>query len=127
MPLTKEFLRKENIFAVAGVSRNEEKYGYKVYDNLKKNRYKVYPINPTAKEIDGEKCYSSLEELPEKPDVAITIVPPEITYKIAEKCKELNINKIWMQPGSESKKSIDFCKKNNIEVIHSACILIKRI
>ena len=127
MPSTKEFLKKENIFAVAGVSRNKEKYGFKVYDTLKKAGYKIYPINPTASEIDGEKCYPSLEELPEKPDVVITVVPPKVTDKIAEKCKELNINKIWMQPGSESKKSIDFCKKNNIEVIHSACIMIEQI
>ncbi len=127
MLLTKEFLKKENIFAVIGVSRDKEKYGYKVYNDLKENGYKVYPINPTTNEINNEICYPSLEELPEKPDVAVTIVPPEITYKIAEKCKELNINKIWMQPGSESKKSIDFCKENNIEVIHSSCIMVERI
>ncbi len=124
MPSIKKFLKKEYIFAIIGVSRDKEKYGYKVYNNLKKNGYKVYPINPTTKEINHEICYPSLEELPEKPDVVVTIIPPEITYKIAEKCKELNINKIWMQPGSESEKSINFCKKNNIEAIHSACIMI---
>jgi len=126
MVLIKEFLKKENIFAVIGVSRNKEKYGYKVYQDLKEAGYKIYPINPTTEEIDGEKCYPSLEELPKKPDVVVIIVPPEIAYKIAEKCKELNINKIWMQPGSESKESIDFCKENNIEVIHSSCVMISK-
>ena len=127
MLLTKEFLKKENIFAVIGVSRNKEKYGYKVYYDLKDAGYKVYPINPTTNKINNEKCYPSLNKLPEKPDVVVTVIPPEITYKIVEKCKELNIDKIWMQPGSESEKSIDFCKKNNIKVIYSACIMIKRI
>ncbi len=34
--LIKEFLKKGNVFAVVGVSRNPEKYGHQVYKDLKK-------------------------------------------------------------------------------------------
>ena len=39
--LINDFLRKENVFAVIGVSRNPAKYGHQVYKDLKKAGYVV--------------------------------------------------------------------------------------
>ncbi|MFH7860321.1 MAG: CoA-binding protein, partial [Candidatus Aenigmatarchaeota archaeon] len=100
--LIKEFLNKNNVIAIVGVSRDPEKYGYKVYKDLKEAEYKVYPVNPNASEILGDKCYPNLESLPIKPDVVNIVVPPNITEKIVKECKKLNIKKVWMQPGAES-------------------------
>ena len=122
----KEFLRKENIFAVVGVSRDKKKYGYKVYKNLKEAGYKVYPINPNASEIEGEKCYSSLSELPEKPDVVNLVVQPKITEEIGGNAKNWELKKVWMQPGAESKEAIKFCLQNSIEVVYNVCVMLER-
>jgi len=124
--LIKEFLRKKNIYAVIGVSRDPKKYGHRVYKDLKMSGYRVYPINPNADEILGDKCYHSLKELPERPDVVDIVVPPMITVDIVKECKELGIKKVWMQPGSESKKAINFCKENDINIIHGICVMVKR-
>ena len=124
--LIKEFLNKKNIFAVIGVSRNPKKYGNKVYLDLKKAGYKVYPINPNVDEIFGDKCYSSLEDLPSKPNVVDVVVPPKITEKIIRDCKALKINKVWMQPGSESETAINFCKTNDIECLYNVCVMAER-
>jgi len=124
--LIEEFLDSKNVFAVIGVSRDPEKYGHKVYKDLKKAGYTVYPINPKAESIDGDKCYNSLRELPERPDVVDIVVPPKITERIIKECKELGIKRVWMQPGSESEEAISFCKENNIEVIHSVCVMVER-
>jgi predicted CoA-binding protein len=122
----KEFLNKKNIFAVVGVSRNPEKYGSKVYNDLKKANYEVYPINPHIDKIFGDKCYPRLRDLPVKPDVVDVVVPPDVTEKIVAECGELGINKVWMQPGSESEKAIRFCNENNIKVLHGVCVIVER-
>ncbi|MDL1971830.1 MAG: CoA-binding protein [Deltaproteobacteria bacterium] len=124
--LIEKFLDSKNVFAVIGVSRDPEKYGYKVYKDLKKAGYTVYPINPKTESIDGDKCYNSLRELPERPDVVDIVVPPKITERIIKECKELGIKRVWMQPGSESEEAISFCKENNIEVVHSVCVMVER-
>ena len=124
--LIEEFLDSKNVFAVIGVSRDPEKYGHKVYKDLKKAGYTVYPINPKAENVDGDKCYNSLRELPERPDVVDIVVPPKITERIIKECKELGIKRVWMQPGSESEEAISFCKENNIEVVHSVCVMVER-
>ncbi len=124
--LIKTFLDKKNVFAVVGASRDPQKYGYQVYKDLKNAGYAVYPINPNADEISGEKCYPSLENLPKKPDVVDVVVPPKVTEQIVETCKKLGIAKVWMQPGSESEKAIEFCEGNGIDAVYGVCVMIER-
>jgi predicted CoA-binding protein len=124
--LIKAFLKKKNVFAVVGASHNPQKYGYQVYKDLKSAGYEVYPVNPNAQEILGDKCYPSLEDLPLKPNVVDVVVPPKVTQHIVEICKRLGITKVWMQPGSESRKAIKFCEENNIDVVYGVCVMIER-
>ena len=124
--LIKEFLDKRNVFAVVGASRDPQKYGFQVYRDLKNAGYEVYPVNPNADDILGDKCYPSLESLPKKPDVVDVVVPPKVTENAVETCKRLGIVKVWMQPGSESEKSIKFCEENGLQTVHGVCVMIER-
>jgi len=117
-------LDKNKNYVVIGASKNKEKYGYKVLKDLKKSGYKVTPINLKEKEILGLKTYKNILDINFKIDVAIFVVPPKITEKILKEVKKIKIKKVWLQPGSENKKSIEYCKKNNIECIHNSCIII---
>lgn len=121
-----EFLDRNNTFAVVGASRDPEKYGYRVYKDLKEGGYSVYPVNPNADEILGDRCYPSLDSLPVKPEVVDVVVPPKITEQVVRNCRELGIERVWMQPGSESQEAIDFCEQNGIAVIHSVCVMVER-
>jgi len=124
--LIKSFLEKKNVFAVVGASRNPRKYGYQVYSDLRNAKYKVYPINPNTDKILGAKCYPSLNALPEKPDVADLVVPPKVTEQVVKTCKKLGIKKVWMQPGSESETAINFCRENDLDVVHGVCVMVER-
>lgn len=124
--LIEDFLEKRNVFAVVGASRNHRKYGHQVYKDLRNAGYNVYPVNPNADEILGDKCYPSLESLPKSPQVVDLVVPPETTNQIVKVCKKLGIKRVWMQPGSESKTAINFCRENNIEVVHGVCVMVER-
>ena len=124
----KVFLNKNNTIAFMGATIQKKKWGYKKYKKIKDAGFKVYPINPKYESIDGEKCYPNLKSLinflSERPDFVITIIPPKITEKVVEQCKLFGIDKIWMQPGSESEKAIKFCEENGIVVVHGICIVV---
>lgn len=121
-----DFLKKTNVFAVIGVSRDPKKYGHQVYRDLRNAGYKVYCVNPNTDRVLGDKCYASLEALPTKPDVVDVVVPPKITEQVVKTCEKLGIRKVWMQPGSESGEAINFCVKNGIAVVHGVCVMIER-
>lgn len=124
--LIEDFLRKENIFVVVGVSRKPAKYGHQVYKDLKEAGYVVYAVNPNIDEVLGDRCYHSRSELPEKTDVVDTVVPPKVTEEIVEECKKLGTERVWVRPGSESEHAINFCKENSIKVVHDVCVMVKR-
>ena len=121
--LIKEFIAQKR-FAVVGATNNTKKYGYEIFKNLKKRGYEVYPINPRLDEVEGAKCYPSISDVPVKLDVVDFVVPPAVTEKILIECKSLGLDRIWLQPGSESEAAIAFCHENNLKVVHDVCVML---
>lgn len=118
-----EILTKSKTFAVVGVSQNKEKYGYEVFENLVGAGYKVYPVNPKYQVVDDHRCYPSLEDLPETPDVVVTLVPPALTEKVVETCVKLRVPVVWMPPGSWSEAAVSKCREGHLRSIHDVCIV----
>jgi hypothetical protein len=117
---------KTKKYALIGASADKEKYGFKILKDLKEGGYKVIPVNLRGGKILGLNVYPTLLEVPQKIDVAIFVVPPSVTEEILITVKKLRIYKVWLQPGSESQKAIEFCKQNNIECTHNVCIMIQK-
>jgi predicted CoA-binding protein len=59
-----EFLGHKRV-AVTGVSRTPGGHGSNVvYQRLKDRGYVVFPVNPNAEEIDGDRCFPDLHAIP---------------------------------------------------------------
>ncbi|ODS35469.1 hypothetical protein BEH94_06500 [Candidatus Altiarchaeales archaeon WOR_SM1_SCG] len=112
--------------AVVGVSRNKAKYGFIVFKDLLDAGYDVFGVNPNADYILGKRIYNTLYELPKKPDIVVTVTPSEVTEKVVDACRDIGVNEIWMQPGSESEEAVKKAEKGGISVIHNACIMIEK-
>jgi uncharacterized protein len=122
-----KFINKKLQYAVIGASTNTEKYGFKVFADLLTAGYKVYPINPKGGELLEKTVYKSINEVPEKINIVIFVVPPEVTEKELETVKKLDIRRVWMQPGSQSGQAIKFCEENGIDCMYDACIMVRRL
>lgn len=121
MSAVKEMLEKK-VWAVVGATSDQKKFGYKVYNRLKKAGYTVYPVNPKLKELDGDKVYPDLDSLPEVPDVVNCVVPPDVTKDVVSVCAGKGIRYVWMQPGADCREAFDLAEKNNIQA-ERACVL----
>ena len=69
-----------NSVAVVGASSNFEKASGYPLRNLLRAKFTgtIYPINPHASEIGGIRCYASILDVPEVPDLAVLMVAVEI-------------------------------------------------
>jgi uncharacterized protein len=124
--LIKDFL-DQKVFAVVGSFRNESKYAYKIFRDLISQGYEVFPVNPGKSEVEGRKCYKSISDIPVTVDVVNVVTPPVVTEAILKECLERGIKRVWLQPGAQSQKAIDFCRENNIEVIHDVCVMLEAL
>lgn len=118
------FLKARSL-AVFGVSRDPEKYGYKVYKTLKEKGLQVFAVNPRANEVDGDPVYPNLSALPEVPEAIVTVVPPEVTKTVVAEALAAGVDKIWMQPGSEHEEAIQQAQQAGATVVYGGpCIMV---
>jgi len=123
MSLADDLLAQEAL-AVAGVSRRGVGFGYKVWRHLQSRGIRAYPINPRCDQIEGERAYPSVRDLPEPVGGVITVVPPAKTLQVVRDCVQVGVGRVWMQPGSESDEAIALAHDNGIEVSANACMLM---
>ncbi len=70
---------------IIGASRDRGKVGNVILQNVSREfKGKIYLIHPVAQDINGIKCFRSVQELPESPDIAVISLPPEKTIESLE-------------------------------------------
>lgn len=80
--------------AVIGASRTPGKVGHDILKNIIRYGYDgaVYPINPTADEILGRKAYPLLQDVPDKIDLAVVVIPSKNVPDVIGQCGAKGIN-----------------------------------
>ncbi len=112
-----EMLKEKN-WAVIGASIDKSKFSYKIPKILKEQGYKVYLINPKYDEIEGQKVYNNLKEVPGKIDAIDMIVNPKFAKGYLEEAKQLGIKNIFFQPGSFDKSLEKILEDSNFNVVN---------
>jgi len=121
-----EFLSRKSI-AVVGATGKKDRYGYVIFRYLLDRGYRVFPVHPALKEIDGVKAYRSLSDIPDTVEAVDIVVNPRVTEKVIDECIRLGIKLVWMQPGAESPAAIEACENNGIACIHDTCVMIHQM
>ncbi len=120
----KSFL-SQKIIAVVGVSQSGGKYGNLVMSDLINKGYKIYGVNAKGGKVGDRELYPTLSAIPDKPDMVVFVVPPPVTEQVLKEVRMLGISRVWMQPGAESAKAIDYCTRHKISLIHNKCIMVQ--
>lgn len=121
------FLEQKRI-AVVGVSRKGGT-GNALFDRLRDRGYEVFPVNPSAEEINGQKCYPSVKAIPNGVDAVMIVTRPEVAEQVVHDCAEAGISHVWMHENafagaansSVSQSAVEFCREHGINVIAGAC------
>ncbi len=91
-------LMKPKSIAIVGASAQPGKIGYTVVKNIIDSGYKgqIYPINPSAPEILGLKCYPSVLDVPGEIDAAAITVPAKFTLEVVEECGKKGVKGLFI-------------------------------
>lgn len=119
--IKEEVLEKKN-WAVVGVTAKKERFGYKIWKILKKHDYNAFGVNPNYEEIEGEKIYHSLRDVPEKIDVVDMVVSPALSMKTLDEIKELGIEYVFFQPGTYNDQVVEKAEELGFKYLINDCI-----
>ena len=106
-------IMKENVFAVVGDTIKEEKYAFKIKNELIDHGYTAYGVGKELK---------SLNEIDEDIDIVDLCINPIKGLELIMECKK-KYKWVVIQPGAESDELIKYMKENNIQYIEG-CLLV---
>ena len=123
-----DFLGHKRV-AVTGVSRKPTSHGSNVvYQRLRERGYEVFAVNPTADEVEGDRCDHDLRSIPGGVDGVVIATRPDRAQATMEECAELGISRVWMHrgpgQGSVSKDAADWGRAHGLTVIDGGCPLM---
>jgi predicted CoA-binding protein len=110
--------------AVVGVSRDTNKFGTRIFQELKQRGYQVTPVNPHMKDIGGQPCAPDLAALKDKVDGAVVCVSPKQVEAVLLQASASGIKHVWLQQGAESPAALKAGKDLSLDIISGKCILM---
>ena len=124
MNLIQDFLRQKR-FAMVGVSRAPEEFSRALFREFRQRGYDAVPVNPEAREIDGQPCFARLEDVEPPVDSVLLVTSPPVTDTLVRECAAAGVKRVWMHrgggQGAVSDSAVKFCEANGIAVIPGEC------
>src|SRR3972149_3149587 len=106
MPKNLAALFSPKSVVVIGASASPEKVGAVILKNIVESEYKdkVFAVNPNTDSIGKIKCYKTVLDLPETPDLAIISIPVALVLPTMQQIIEKGIkNVVTLTAGSKEK------------------------
>jgi predicted CoA-binding protein len=119
----KAFLETRKL-AIAGVSRDQKKFGYTVLRKLKEIGFDLYLIHPDTDILHGEPCYRDISLLPGDIGGLLIMTPKTETLGVVEDAVKKGIPNLWIQQMSETPESIEYAVSNKVNLVAGQCILM---
>ena len=124
MKQVEDFLALKRI-AVVGVSRDPKHFNTALWQEFRQRRYEAIPVNPSAKDIDGQPCFASVKDIKPGVEGVLIVTPARLTDQVVQDCAEAGVKQVWlyggMAPGAATKSAVALCREKGISVIEGLC------
>ena len=94
------------------------------YQGLKKLGKTVYPVDPSVKQIEGDRAFADLACLPEKVDAVVLEVPKEETREWVARAAKAGIRDVWIHMGRDTPEALELAKENGLNVRSGSCAVM---
>jgi len=129
-PEIEAFLKRARSIAILGLSETPGKPSHHVAEELQKFGYRIVPVNPTAKEILGERAWPDLESALKGAgpvDLVDVFRRPEHVAAIVDECIRLKVPALWLQEGVVDEAAAAKARAAGLFVVMDRCIFKERI
>jgi predicted CoA-binding protein len=111
------------VVAVIGASNDRQKFGNRAVRAFKRQGYTVIPINPNEIQVDGDKAYPSVLDVPGAIDMATVYVQPEPGMAVMEQLAAKGVGEVWLNPGADDDRVVARAKSLGLNVIQACSII----
>lgn len=121
----RRILQENRVVAVVGLSADPMRPSYFAAKYLQDHGYRIIPVNPHHDTVLGEKCYGSLEEIPEPVEMVDLFQRSEHVEPFVEQAIRIGARIVWMQLGIVNEKAAQKALTAGLEVVMNRCVKIE--
>lgn len=92
----------QRTIVVLGASDNPERYSHKAVKILQEKGFRVIPVHPKLKSIEGLSVVASLDDVSGPVDILSVYVKPEIFLSMSTSVEDMKPKRVILNPGTES-------------------------
>lgn len=118
-------LQEAGSVALVGVSANPLRSSNFVATYLQRTNLRLYPVNPHYDEVLGMRCYPSLADLPEVPDIVDCFRKSEDLPQVVEEAIEVGAKVVWFQLGLRNDEAAARALEAGLDVVQDRCLKIE--
>jgi uncharacterized protein len=123
----RDILTAARTIAVVGASPRHGRPSHRVMAYLQRHGYRAIPVNPAAAgaEINGEKCYAALADIPEPVDMVDIFRRSELAGAAADEAIAIGARLVWMQLGVVDATAAARAEAAGLKVVMNRCPAIE--
>lgn len=109
--------------AVVGLSSNPGRASNGVAGYMRRNGYRVIPVNPNEQQVFGEKSYPSLADVPDKIDLVDIFRRSEEAGQAVDDAIKIGAKAVWLQEGVIDHEAARRAEQAGLLVVMDRCWL----
>ncbi|HEU4766626.1 MAG TPA: CoA-binding protein [Pyrinomonadaceae bacterium] len=113
--------------AVVGLSSDSSRPSHGVSSYMRRNGYKVIPVNPNETSVLGEKSYPELAAVPEKIDLVDVFRRSDEAGKAVDEAIAVGAKAVWLQEGVIDRDAAQRALDAGLLVVMDRCWLKEHI
>ena len=121
----RRILGRYRVIACVGLSADWYRPSYFAAKYMMEHGYRVIPVNPKYPEILGQKCYRSVQDIPEKVDIVDVFRKTEDVPPIAEAAIAAGAKVLWQQIGVKNEAAAASARAAGLETVMDRCVKIE--
>jgi len=125
IPTLRRILRHCHTVAVVGLSSEWHRPSYFAAKYMQQHGYRVIPVNPRYTEVLGERCYASLDEIPDKVDMVDVFRRTEDVLPIAQQAIRIGARCLWQQIGVTNAEADQRVRAAGLDSVMNRCVKIE--
>jgi predicted CoA-binding protein len=121
----RRILSRAKTIAVVGLSAQWHRPSFFAAKYMQEHGYRVVPVNPNYDDILGEKCYPSVDAIPEPVDVVDCFRKPGEMPALARDAVAKGAKVLWMQLGIRNAEAARIATEAGLDVVQNRCVKIE--
>lgn len=113
--------------AVVGLSSNPGRASNGVAGYMKREGYKIIPVNPNEEKVFGEQSYATLADVPIKIDLVDVFRRSEDAGQIVDEAIKVGAKAVWLQEGVIDRAAAQRALDAGLLVVMDRCWLKEHI